>query len=530
MRTCHIYLIHIDMIKKITLFSLTIITATVFHTEAQNFKKHENAITQRNAKIQKSIADPLKNKFQLSTAAQRKLSTRFLQTELIDYWNANTNQWDSVFRNTYIYNENNQIVLTTLTDVITGPGLQIEYYYDNGKVNEAVMRQYDSTNNRWQDWVRDLYTYDSKGRLAERFYQEWDTTWSIWLPRERETMIFNPQDLMSMYLLEYHDGSNWVGFEGLKLEYEFDLNNRNILDMAIYLDPSDQSWDTTDRMHHIFTSNGTLSENIYQIYVDGTWENANREEIKLDAQERATDLLFFAWDLANSEWDSTERFRDFVWFNWNGSINSSQVEEFVLEFYIDTAFVIEHKYVASRPDNYGSLIEERFVWVNDVWVSSSKSSTIFDEYSNQIDFIYEMYEDTAYVTVQRNKRDITYDGTSIVEMIDSEYDAMTGNLDLRTRFTYSLLQAVGLNTKKTESLQVYPNPVATGQHIGIELESTANASVEIYNLLGEKVATLCDNAWLEKGVHTFQIDLPAGIYQVQTRSNNKTYSNKILVQ
>ena len=58
-----------------------------------------------------------------------------------------------------------------------------------------------------------------------------------------------------------------------------------ILNTAIYLDPLDQSWDTVDRMQMAYTTTGTLRQNIYQLYVNGVWENSVKEEIQFDSND-----------------------------------------------------------------------------------------------------------------------------------------------------------------------------------------------------------------------------------------------------
>lgn len=520
------------MIKKFTLLALVFISVTTSSLYSNTIKKHESIIEKRNASIVKSIKDPFESKHLISATLKKKIATQFYQIELIDYWNDTTSQWDSIFRNTYVYNANGNLRLTTLTDVKTGPGLQIEYYYDaNNKVDEAVIRLYDTTSMTWYDWVRDVYTYDQMGRLIQRLYQEWDTVSTIWIARERESMTFNQRDLMSMYLLEQNDGTNWIGVDGIKLEYEFDLNNRMILNTAIYLDPMNQSWDTVDRMQMGYNSTGTLNLNVYQLYVNGVWENSVKEEIQLDANDVAIGDLFFAYDLVNSKWDSTERLIDMVWFDWNGRITSSDPSSYIIQKYITNEFVNDNKYVATRPDFNGSKIEERFVSDSLLtWKPDSRASTIFDDFGNQINFMYEMYIDTAYVLLAQNTSEITYNNGSIVEMIYRELDPATGTLDYTSRFRYSALLPLGLNVSKHESMNMYPNPLNSNEKINIEINTESSTTIEVYNLMGQKVSEVCRDEKLSKGIHTFNINIPSGVYIIHTNTNKKLYTNKIIIK
>ncbi len=90
---------------------------------------------------------------------------------------------------------------------------------------------------------------------------------------------------------------------------------------------------------------------------------------------------------------------------------------------------------------------------------------------------------------------------------------------------------VGINnTKSNSSLNIYPNPINTNDRINIDISKTSTVSINIYNQLGERILDLCNNQKIEKGVHSFNINIPSGIYIIHTFINDELFTNKIIVE
>jgi len=84
------------------------------------------------------------------------------------------------------------------------------------------------------------------------------------------------------------------------------------------------------------------------------------------------------------------------------------------------------------------------------------------------------------------------------------------------------------------SLEAYPNPFNPGTQIRIETKEAQNTTIEIFNLLGEKVKTL-HNDYLPAGSNYFywygdnnsgEI-LPSGIYLISAYSASNTKAIKV---
>ena len=78
----------------------------------------------------------------------------------------------------------------------------------------------------------------------------------------------------------------------------------------------------------------------------------------------------------------------------------------------------------------------------------------------------------------------------------------------------------------------YPNPFNPNTRISFALGSTGNATLKVYNLLGQEVATLANEVVPAGQMQTVNFDasnLPSGVYCYQLRSGGKTQLKKMIL-
>ncbi len=88
-----------------------------------------------------------------------------------------------------------------------------------------------------------------------------------------------------------------------------------------------------------------------------------------------------------------------------------------------------------------------------------------------------------------------------------------------------------LSNTRGMSLEIYPNPSGGKTIIEFSLAGTSQASIDIYNLLGEKVLAVEDGIFLS-GKHTAVVDaknLPAGTYFIKLLTPGYSLTKKIVI-
>jgi len=81
--------------------------------------------------------------------------------------------------------------------------------------------------------------------------------------------------------------------------------------------------------------------------------------------------------------------------------------------------------------------------------------------------------------------------------------------------------------QKTSLLQNYPNPFNPATTIRFELAQSQEISLEIFNMLGQKVAVLNENEMLSAGRHSILFDashLSSGTYIYRLKSDQQVIS------
>ena len=94
-----------------------------------------------------------------------------------------------------------------------------------------------------------------------------------------------------------------------------------------------------------------------------------------------------------------------------------------------------------------------------------------------------------------------------------------------------------INTPKDDIAYVrsYPNPFSTQTNIEILLNKSGKTTIEVFNILGRKAATIVSNKVLTKGIHKFVLDrnennLADGIYFIRTTiEGTSIISNKLIL-
>ena len=329
------------------------------------------------------------------------------------------------------------------------------YNYDNSdRVIEKITKTWSM--NDWENYWRELITYFKDDLIETITYQEWDGSW---INKRMEKYQWNSINLQTEYLIQlWFDNSYWYNSE--KYSYSYDQNNNLINNLHTI--GNDTGW--VNDYQYIFTyENNLLSQWLYQYWGENygygsRWLNGTRMIYDYDDDGRPIDETQQKWNSESSQWINRSRW---------------------LKFYNNLNFLVSI-HIQEWSDSYE-------------WQESTLDSMVYDSHGNKIEVL-----------------SANWDGTSWL---------------FNSRALYNWIPVTGIEHKQPPIISFillnnYPNPfnptTTISYSIGANVETGHAMSVQliVYNLLGQKVATLVNEKQIP-GRYSVTLDasqLTSGVY------------------
>ncbi len=122
-------------------------------------------------------------------------------------------------------------------------------------------------------------------------------------------------------------------------------------------------------------------------------------------------------------------------------------------------------------------------------------------------------------------------GHSLPSPCDSPADPIGYHGEMED-YTVNIVAASGIDDIQTNELNftVYPNPFSSVTNIYYELKEKSAVSVDIYNMLGEKVYGIIKNPLQAPGNYnySFDMDIPVGIYIIKLSASDIVYTQQLV--
>ena len=195
--------------------------------------------------------------------------------------------------------------------------------------------------------------------------------------------------------------------------------------------------------------------------------------------------------------------------------------------YRDTYFNFTFDEVAQTFNEYYTFIPTEFaVWIDDDYITTVKSTYVYNDDTTQlVSGKDQSYSNGNWVNDAVYKYTYTNDLLSIIETIEYDTDD-TGSVVADS--TRELISYKNITSNDSEFIldgyklsQNYPNPFNPNTIINFSIPASSNVSIEIYNMLGQKVSTILNEFKIE-GSHQIKFDassLPSGVYMYQLRAD-----------
>ncbi|MCP9292495.1 T9SS type A sorting domain-containing protein [Gracilimonas sediminicola] len=321
-----------------------------------------------------------------------------------------------------------------------------------------------------------------------------------WMDAYRITYSYSTDRLTITQNWQIYDGEGWVGDgayiftfseEGYPLSYSFEFGGDVFSEVFHY---------SAGRL-----DSATFSE---------TYEGASySEKIEL---EYVTDDSIQIYSTVFSEGGQPELTGYFV-----------NREDAFVEVYYETEYTDRYIYSGIDFDEYLTNVFNEFFFVemyndeyyegDDVWIPYSRTTLAYDgQLVIEVEEEYFYESEGEWMAEYRNT--FTYENGKIAEDLATySFDGMNWDDESRTLYEYGMVTSIDevnddISTFKLS--QNYPNPFNPTTQIAYEISAPGKVLLEVYNVLGERVATLVNaNQVAGEYVAGFNASgFPSGIY------------------
>ncbi|MGN8226905.1 T9SS type A sorting domain-containing protein [Gracilimonas sp. BCB1] len=322
-----------------------------------------------------------------------------------------------------------------------------------------------------------------------------------WMDAYRTTYSYSSDRLTITQNWEYFTGETWEGEgtyvfifseEGYPLSYTFGFGE-----------------DEFTQVFH-YSESGRLDSATFSETYDG---ESNSEKIEL---EYVTGDSILIYNTIFSEGGEPELTGYFV--NRNNAF---------VEAYFETEYTDRYTYSGITFDEFLMNVFNEFFFVemyndeyyeeDEMWIPYSRTTLAYDG-QIVIEREEEYFDESESEWIPEYRNTFTYENGKIAESLDSySFDGMNWDDDSRTLYEYGAVTSVEDYTDNVTTFQLsqnYPNPFNPTTQIAYEISTPGKVLLEVYNVLGERVATLVNGNHVAGAyVASFNASgFPSGIY------------------
>ncbi|MGN8226906.1 T9SS type A sorting domain-containing protein [Gracilimonas sp. BCB1] len=358
-------------------------------------------------------------------------------------------------------------------------------------------------------------------------YERWE---SINYPSFRIAKNFKDNDIASWIDQFLVNETTWQ--DHFRAVYEYSGDRRTITQHFGFYDSQSEVWTNTGSQEISYNTNG-FPLSVFEDFIEETYaqtfyysEEGRLDSLHFDEVYEGGETYFQKVELVYVTPDSI---RILYHYDENG--------EPVID---DSNYFLQKDGHFYDVYDYGDYID-RYVYFDITFNDFLKS--LFDEFSMIAEYNDEFYSDEGE-WIPYSRKSLTLDGDMVIEILEEYYIDGTWFPDYRERYTYEdgnisistyetffedewtsgnrTVYNYGAATSKEEEISVadyklsqnYPNPFNPTTQIAYEISAPGKVLLEVYNVLGERVATLVNGNHVAGAyVASFNASgFPSGIY------------------
>jgi hypothetical protein len=408
----------------------------------------------------------------------------------------------------------------------------VQSYNDDGYLIEQLLEDWDETGEVWVSGTRVTHTRDDMNRSLQTLYEDWDADANggagDWVSLQRFVRTYNAQGNTLVSTTEIWDEDEEMYLIFSRTTNTYDASGETVLESL-----SESDFFASSRRTYTYDGDGNVTEEVRQSFDDMTsaWVNSSRELNTYDTNGENVEEVDQDWDPAASggAGDWVNDTRTLTAFSPDSS-NPTEVVETDQNWDPAAnagagAWVNDDREIATR--TAGSSEEITQTWdpaasggAGD-WVNEERYVLSSDANGRYTDALYQVWDTGAGAWENEEQDMFGYNDDGLVESATTQTWSGTEWVnDYRLLQFYEEAGGVGTAVEGEQPagrFQLegnYPNPFREATTIRFTLPAPEHVTLEVFDLLGRRVATLVD-APMTPGRHEVTLEgtgLADGLY------------------
>ena len=369
--------------------------------------------------------------------------------------------------------------------------------YSGNALTTDIHQVYDTVTKGWNNSTSTGYTYDLMNRMVQILVQNWNNSSNAW---DNALKMVNTYDSNNYFVLAetfvWDNGSmSWVNSQ--RTSYLDYFGGRPLHITSENWNNESGQWYLVDMHTDAYMSNGSQSQDLYQVYDTATTQWIN---------SYLTNWTFYLTTLVQHERNGKY---------WDPDINQ----------WIDNAY--------DQNDSLGRNIESFYKYYSTLSydiLGGSRNLTAYDTAGNRGNYKTQILKLSNSTWVDNAQTNFTYDSDkNLVELIDQSYDTLSTAWvnSSKTHYYYTPVSGIAEH-KPAPRLCFYENPIHTGSTINCpNLNKGSYYDLTMYDLSGKIVFSRLFGGGDQV---IFDKYLPEGLYIMRVTENGRSsYTGKIIV-
>ena len=367
------------------------------------------------------------------------------------------------------------------------------FTYTDGKLTRDVESYYDTDSLQWLEEIKDIYTYDSSGRLVEAVeydnpeYQTVIKTSTAWAKSKKTTWTYDDKGNVATITDYDWDSGQWVADS--KDDYTFS-NGKLTGDVSSSWDSNSGTWSGEDKYIYSYDNQGRFVQEIdYTMHiVKGEWTKQSKSAIQYDSEGNFATETDYDWDASSGQWRNSDKQE----MKYN---NTYSFSDLVLPVYV----------LSDMGGKRGGR-------------SSNKSAAQSEKTNDGF------YPEESFTPSPINFR--MYFVHMWISENDYSWDTKTGTWTKNDEISlhYSKFDVTGVRKNETRHLEILPNPASGHITVTLPRHDAQNFTFELFDVQGRKVLS-------QKVTNHARINLQYlqnGVYFYRAVFRGEKFTGKIL--